>query len=250
MITKYGSYTHDQNSVGIRWQSEWMFDGFKRRCGEKLRLTLIGVLRSASQSELTTKIQALQQGYSQDYQDFTVFLDDGTTPTAHRVLNADSFGGVKVVSGPSFINGPWSGRPEYANQRTFYIVIQAERRYGTGLYSWKERLVIRGTGAPKWRYSPQIVGDAQKQTLQTSTTFHYRQEGVAVGHDDYPVPPGPLFPTIEHGDERVITFETPDLIVYGSQPRMPKTGWQYNMEATVTQGFTGFLLPTINPITP
>lgn len=247
MRAKYGDHWHATSEVGIRWETQWLFDTFRRRHGERLRVTIIGVLRADSQAQLTTKMQELRDGYNEDYKDFTLYLDDDTTPTNHQILNADTFGGVKVVAGPSYINGPWSGRPEYANQRTYYIVLQAERRYGTGLYAWKERLVIRGTGGPKWRYSPQIVGDAQLQILQTNTTFHYIQEGVAIGHDDYPVPPNPLFPGIEHQDERVITFETPQEIVYGSAPRMPSSQWKYVMEAIVSQGFSAFTLPTLNP---
>lgn len=247
MRAKYGSHWHDTSELGIRWESQWLFDAFRRRHGEVLRVTLIGVLRGDTPAEITTKMNTLRAAYANDYQDFTLFLDDNTTPTAHQILNADSFGGVKVVAGPSYLNGPWSGRPEYAGQRSYYIILQAERRYGTGLYSWKERLVIRGTGGAKWRYSPQITGDAQRQTLQTHTTFHYIQEGAAVGHDDYPVPPNPLFPSIEHEDERVITFETPQEIVYGSSPRMPSSQWRYTMEATVSQGFSAFVIPSINP---
>lgn len=247
MRAKYGSHWHAHSEVGIRWESQWLFDTFRRRHGEKIRITIVGVLRADSQAALTTAMQTLEAAYDNDYKDFKLYLDDGTTESAHVLLNSDTFGGVKVVAGPNYINGPWSGRPEYANQRTYFIVLQGERRYGTGLYSWKERLVIRGTGAPKWKYSPQMVGDPQAQTLQTSTSFHYIQEGAAIGHDDYPAPPGPLYPGIEHGDERVIIYETPQEQVYGSNPRLPTTQWKYIMEAVVSQGFSAFILPTLDP---
>lgn len=248
MRAKYGAHWHAHSEVGIRMERQWIFDGFNRRHGQKVRATIIGVLRADNQAGLITKMADLETAYDSDYQDFNFYLDDSTTETAIQINNADTFGGVKVVAGPNWINGPWSGRPEFANQKTYYIVLQAEIRYGFGLAAWKQRLVIRGTGAPKWKYSPQMVGDPQRQTLQTSTSFHYIQEGSAVGHDDYIQPPGPLFPDIEHGDERYVAFESPQEIVYGSPARMPTTQWKYFMEATVSQGFSAFVLPSIGTL--
>lgn len=249
MIFKKGSYSHDQNSVGLRVEFFSIFDQMKRRMGEKIRYTLVGVLRANSQSELTTKINALVAAYQTDYENVGMYLDDGTTPTSHTITNSATWGGVKVVAGPNFINGPWSGQPEYANQRTFYIVLEAETRSGSGTYAWKERLLIKGTGAAKWVYSPQQVGDPQFQTLQTSTSFWYVQEGTAVSHgESFIAPPGPLFPGAEHGDMREISYETGDDIVWDNatsslKTRQNRSSWKYYMEATVSQGFTAFILP-------
>lgn len=246
----YGSYDHGESGVGLRMEYQPIFDSFKRRAGEKIRIVGVGVLRADSQSELTAAIEALVLAYQQDYQDAQLYDNDGA-PTAHKLLNADMYGGVKVIQPPSFINGPWSGQPEYANQRTYTFALQGETRSGYGLAAWKERLVIKGTGAPKWKYSPQISGDPQLQILQTNTSFWYIQEGRAVGHDDYIAPPGPLFPGAEHGDLREITYETPSDIVYDDDTgsligRLPTTQWRYMMEATVSQGFTAFILPSMS----
>ena len=62
---------------------------------------------------------------------------------------------------PSYLNGPWTGRVEYSDRRMYQIGLRAEYRYGDvedSLYSYRERLLIKGTGSPKWRYSPQEVG--------------------------------------------------------------------------------------------
>lgn len=249
MIFKKGTYVHDQSSVGLRVEYFSIFDQMKRRMGEKVRFTLVGVLRATSQTELTTKIQDLFAAYQTDYEDIGLYLDNGTTPTAHVIDSSTTWTGVKVVSGPNFINGPWSGQPEYANQRTYFIVLEAETRSGSGTYAWKERLMIKGTGAPKWVYSPQQQGDPQQQTLQTNTSFWYIQEGSAVSHGtNFISPSNPLFPAAEHGDMREVQFETGDDMVWDNNlgsvvTRQNKTSWKYFMEATVSQGFSAFILP-------
>jgi hypothetical protein len=249
MIFQKGSYTHDMDSVALRAEYFAIFDTMKRRIGTKIRFTIIGVLRGASQSEVSSKISGLMDAYRTDYDNVILFTNDGGA-TPHAIYNVDTWGGTKVAAGPSFINGPWSGQPEYANQRTYFVVIEAETRStDAGNYAWKERLLIKGTGAPKWVYSPQQVGDPQYQILQTSTSFWYIQEGTAVSQgQDYIDPPNPLFPGIEHGDMREISFETGDDLAYDSTAgvvlaRQNKSSWKYFMEATVSQGFTPFIIP-------
>jgi hypothetical protein len=249
MIFRYGDYTHAAFSVALRAEYFSIFDQMKRRMGEKIRFSILGVLRGTDQADLTSKINDLFDAYQLDYKDATLFLADGVTETAHRIVSADTWGGVKVTVAPSFINGPWGGQPEYANQRTYYLVLEAETRLGSGTYAWKERLLIKGTGGAKWKYSPQQIGDPQLQTLQTSTSFWYIQEGSGVSHgSDFVSPPDPLFPTIEHGDMREVGFETGDDVIWDDDAsefviRQNKTTWKYFMEATTSQGFTAFILP-------
>lgn len=248
MIFKWGSYAHDPDTTMVRVSVQGIFDKFNRRMGDDIEYTIIGWLEGTpdadpevTRASLTTKIEAFKTAYNSDYEDFGLYLDDGTTATAHTVLNSETFGGTKVMS-YGFTNGPWTGRIEYLNRRTFYVVLRAQIRVGSGLYSWKERLTIRGTGAAKWRYSPKISGAPDAQTLQTHTSFWYVQEGQAVGREDWPAPADPLFPSIEHGEMRVRTFETADDIVVDNA-EMYGTTWQYFMEATTDQGFSAFIQP-------
>jgi len=245
MIFKYGSYAHEQAEVGVRAEYTSIFDTFRRRMGEKIRFTIIGVKRADTQAALITKLNALFTAYMEDYKDFGLYLDDGVTPTNMVVSNAATFGGVKVVVPPSMINGPWSGRPEFANQKTYYFVLEAETRVGEGIYAWKQRLVVKGTGGPKWRYSPRQVGDPQVQTLQTNTSFWYIQTGANIGRKDYYPAEAPLFPSIEHGEMREVGYDSAREIRYPGEAELFGTDWKYFMEATVSQGFTSFLLPTL-----
>lgn len=254
MIFKYGSYAHDQDEVMVRTSVQGIFDKFNRRMGDMIEYTIVGVKQVADNADpevtkanLTSALQSLTDAYDVDYQDIGLYHDNGSTLTRHVVTNAETFGGIKVVVPPSFINGEWTGRIEYLNRRTYYLVLRAEIRVGEGLYSWNERVTIRGTGGPKWRYSPQEVGVPQAQTLQTVTTFWYVQEGECVGRLDWENPADPLYPVIEHGEMRVRTFETAkDIVVGGAE--MFSTSWKYFMEATLDQGFNAFDVPSVSPL--
>lgn len=252
MIFKYGSYSHDQDEVMVRTSKTAVMDRFRRRMGEVTEYTIFGVAKvpdnvgghAATQADLTAKLIGLREAYALDYQNFGLYLDDGTTPTEHVVMNADTFDGVKVVVPPSFINGPWTGRIEYLNRRTYFLVIRTETRTGSGLYEWNERVTIRGTGGEKWAYSGQETGSPQRQGLQALTTYQYIQEGSCIGRQDWEAPPGPLFPLIEHGPQRVHVFESAkDISIQGAE--MYGTGWRYVMEAIVTQDMNAFAIPTV-----
>ena len=251
MIFQYGGYSHDQDEVMVRTSVQGIFDKFNRRMGAMVEYTIVGVKQvpddpdpEVTQSNLTSALEALADAYSMDYQNFGLYQDGGG-PTQHTVLNIDTFGGTKVVVPPSFMNGPWTGRIEYLNRRMYYLVLRAEFRVGSGLYSWNERITIKGTGGPLWRYSPREAGEPQGQVLQTATSFWYVQEGENVGRLDWEPPADPLYPSIEHGEMRVRTFETAkDVVVGGAE--MFGTSWKYFMEAVTSQGFSAFVLPSIN----
>lgn len=256
MIFKYGSYSHDQDEVLVRVSVDAIMDKFMRRMGEQIEFTIIGVKKvsdgatpALTQASLTTALQSLTDAYNVDYQDFGLYLNDGTTATRHKVLNAETFGGVKVVKPPTFMNPPWGGRTEYLNSRMYYVVLRAEIRVGTGLYAWDQKITIKGTGGAKWRYSPREVGDPEAQTLQTSTSFWYIQEGSAVGREGYVLPDDPLFPGIEHEEERILVYESPKDIRVGNDPEMFVCSWRYMMEATTDQGFTAHEVPTVEALT-
>jgi hypothetical protein len=252
VIFKYGSYAHSLNEVMLRTSVQGIFDKFNRRMGSTVEWTILGVKQVAdqatpalTQAALTTALGTMETAYQSDYQNAILYLPDGTTATQHQLLNAGTFGGVKVVVPPSYVNGPWTGRIEYLNRRTYFIVLRAEFRTGTGYYSWKERLMIKGNGGAKWRLSPQEVGVPQYQVLQTATRFLYVQQGESIGRATYVTPSAVLFPSVEHGDERELHYETPDDMRYGSSPEMYPLAWKYVMESATVQTFAGFVLPTL-----
>jgi hypothetical protein len=254
MIFQYGAYSHDADEVMVRTSVQWIVDKFNRRMGEVIEYTIIGVKKVAddpdpevTKQNLTDALFDLTEAYNVDYQDFGMYHDDGVTPTRHIVFNEETFGGTKVVTPPSFINGPWGGRVEYTNTRTFFLVLRAEIRVGDGLYSLKQKLTVKGTGGLKWRYSPKISGSPDAQILQTATSFWYIQEGEAIGRTTFPVPADLLYPSIEHGEMRTIEYtDAQDIVVGGAE--MYGTSWSYAMEATVAQGFSAFVVPLVEAI--
>lgn len=246
MRAKYGTYWHDRNELAVRMEYRAKFDTFQRRIGEDIRVTIIGRKKANSQAALTTALNNLFNAYQSDYLDFVLYLDDDVTPTNRILINSGTFGGVKVIAGPNMLDGKgiWGQRPDYAGQAAYYIVLGASTRVGSGQYAYQERLLIKGTGAAKWRYSPQITGAPQSQILQDQTSFWYIQEGSAVGRDAYLSPNAPLYPGIEHADMREIIYESPRDIVVGDQ-ELFGTRWKYFMEATTAQGFSSFVIPTV-----
>jgi hypothetical protein len=250
VIFKYGNYAHDNCECGLRVAATAIMDGYRRRMGTIFEYTIVGVKIVPTQATpdqtkalLTTALQSLEAAYAVDNQNCGLYLPDGVTATAHVLTSANTFGGVKVIQPPTYIEGPWTGQIEYLNRRSYSIVLRAEVRTGTGVHSYRERLTIKGNGGPRWRYSPQEVGDPQKQTLQTATTFFYIQEGQAIGRQAYPTPPAPLFPTLEHGPLRELAYDSPQDLNAAGNPEMYPISWKYVQEATVSQLFPGFLPP-------
>lgn len=240
----YGAYTHDLNEVALRTATQAIKDRFGRRMGEKHQWVLAGILRADTKAALNTKIQGLETAYASDNVDWTLKVDG--VETAHKILNSSTFGGTRVVSPPFYPNNmPWAGRAEFALQRSYVIVLECEVRVGTGLYAHRERMLIKGTGGQKWRYSPQLVGSPHQQSLQTATSIMYVQTGMSVGRASFPSPSSPLYPSIEHEDMREIEYEGPMDIAFGGDVELFKTTWKYFMEAIAPQSFTGFVLPTI-----
>ena len=248
MILKWGKHAHSQDEVGIKIEYKSIFDKFDRRIGDIQEWHIIGAVIGTSQANLTTLLAALESAYSSDYLDLTMFLNDGTTSTQHRLKNSDTFGGTHVAFF-GYIEGPWKMQLEYANRRTFYIVIRAEIRTGGGNYAWKERMSVKGTGGQKFRYMPSLNASPELQVLQQSSTYFYVQQGVAIGRHGHVVPPGPLVPSIEHLEQRKITYDTPKEIRVNDS-ELYTTTWQYVMEGTtaafqVNPGKDPFSWPSI-----
>lgn len=244
MILKWGDYTHGLNEVGVRISRRSIFDTFGRRMGEVEDWNILGAVLQNSQANITAALSSLEAAYNTSHQDLILYLADGSTPTQHKLLNSECFGGTNCT-GFGYIDGPWKMRTEYANRRTFWASVRGERRVGTGLYAWKESMTVKGTGGPKWRFMPQLLGVPIAQTLQTDTTYYYVQEGMAIGREAYIAPPGPVYPGIEHLEMREVRYITPKDIRYPNNYELWTTTWRYVMEATNNMGFSAFTNPVV-----
>ena len=244
MKLTWGSYDHDDDSVGVKIRYQSTFDKFGRRIGEVQEWHIIGAIIGTDQADLKTKLASLEQAYNTDYKNLILYHNDGTTQSQHKLTNNTTFGGTHVHFF-GYIEGPWKMQLEYANRRTFHIVIRGETRVGTGLYAWQERLIIKGTGGQKFRYMPSLNAVPELQVLQQSTTFFYVQKGSAIGRKGYPIIPTAVFPKIEHLEQRKVIKDTPkDIRVNGAELYLIQ--WEYVMEATTLQSLSNFTLPKVN----
>jgi len=246
MIFKWGLYAHGQDEIGVKIRKRGIFDSFGRRMGTIEEWHIVGNIKGTSQVDITTKLAALELAYDTDYKDAVIYLNDGATETQHKIDNSKTFGGVHVVDF-GYISGPWKMRTEYANKRTFYIVLRAEHRTGTGIYSYHERLVQNGTGASKWAMMHSLNALPIAQNLNAYTSVKYVQQGVAVGRTAYPAPPAAMWSAWVHGDLTKIEYLTPEDLRWGTGPILQNTqqdkfgiSWTYVMEAPVAGIFGGF----------
>ena len=244
MKLKWGSYNHDDDSVGVKIRYQSTYDKFGRRIGEVQEWHIIGAIIGTDQADLKTKLASLEEAYNTDYKNLVLYHNDGTTESQHTLTNNSTFGGTHVHFF-GYIEGPWKMQLEYANRRTFHIVIRGETRVGTGLYAWREQLTTVGTGGQKFRYMPSLNAVPELQIIQQSTTFTYEQEGVAIGRTSHPAVPAPVFPSIEHVESRVIQKHTPKEIRVGGA-ELYLIQWKYVMEATTSQKLLSFTLPGVS----
>lgn len=224
MYLQYGNYRHTPNECTISISRRSLLTEQKIMYAYIETWQIIGRLQSTDVESVTAAIQALAAGYAIPYQDLGLFKDDGT-PTDHMLTNADSNGGVLVVSPPMF---PEGRNAEYSTFRNYSITLEAEYPYiGMGrLLSWAETLSFRGTAGRLWGYLPTINGEPERQLFREQTSMHVTQAGQATGLDAYPLPAGPIWPSLEHEEQRTIILELP-----ATRSRLRTVTWNYVFES-------------------
>lgn len=232
MQLKYRNHEHADDEVGVTMKQETLWSERGRAHATRHTWTIQGqLIGNATQAEITTAIQALEDAYSVDGGDLTLYLSDGTTVSAHRLRSRDTIGGVKIVQRPSFPKGDGA---EYAAgcMRTYEIVAQADFPiWSENLLAWHQAFSIRGiAGAEKWVLVPTLNGSWQRQTVNARTPMFVIQKGFAVGQFRYPIPAAPLFSAVfEHGEQRLIDKDDPQRI--GTDLTNYRINWQYTFES-------------------
>jgi hypothetical protein len=199
-IWKYGSYAHPPSEVNLAKMSiSYQLSPRGRRMERIDTLHLYGQFCEDSQADVLTRIDELINAYSFDYVDAGLYLDDGVTLTKHKLVNADSVSGVRVL------HRSWDGSPEeLATTRTFDIVLQATYPdTETQLVAWQETVEILGTTGPRYDIVDTYFGPLAIQTA-AATAQRIVQSGSSVGYSGYVLPPPPLYPTFEHVDRRTV----------------------------------------------
>jgi len=245
------AYEHDENEVGFRLEYRSIFDTFHRRMGQISTWHIVGVKQAASQSALTSALNALEAAYLVDFGNITL-KDNAGLNTTHLEVNSNSFSGVQVAHF-GYPGGPWNMNTEYGSggacKRTFYIVMTSEVRFGAAgsVYAFRERVRQIGTGGPKRRYMGSFTGVPELQTLRSQTPIRFAQEGFVIGRGVAVAAPSPITALgNEFVDERVVEVGTPmDIRVNGSD--LYRTDYRYVFEATSASAYS-FNSYTINPL--
>lgn len=224
MYCKFGTYQHPDNEAIVT-----SFDVRRTHSArgvpdiETRTVTIRGVLipSSPSQTQITTDINTLLAAYVTGNKDFG-FYDDSNNLTPHKLINADSIGGVRIIKKPSFPEGDGA---EYATQRTYEIILEADYRATVGLLSFTESTSITGTGAAKvvWRHC--INAPPVPQQVYPATSVKGTQRGEEVRSDGFANAPGRLFGG-EHGDRRGVQKSISD----DRGRKIYRTTWNYNFE--------------------
>lgn len=232
MILKYGTYAHANNEVwfSISKRAQHSPIGFSQHVN--VTWTINGVLKGDSTSDLTSKMQALENAYSSDFKDLIFYDNDGTTELHHSLRNNQSIKGIQVKAFNWLSGNPgvWGSGTEYVNRRSYQIVVSADvLDSGSNLLEWHEGLQLVGDGGPKWVVMGALRGPVQIQEVQEITPYRVIQSGYAYGHLAPPTPPAPIWPFALHGDQKVEEILTPDLGVnvntrYGIR-------WRYMFES-------------------
>jgi len=194
MILRYGNYSHDdcEAKIAIQRRSSLTRANVPFSYTEQWAIELLVV--GDDVTDVTTKLLAIEAAYKIRGVDCRLLTSAGGA-TAHKMLHADTIGGVRVVSLPSYPTGEGA---EYTTYRTVTIVLEADFPInpgdpGTQFLDWQETVETFG-GGPLLGYTAPINGVPVRQTIRQRTTFKATQSGSAVGYLGYPAIPGPLFP--------------------------------------------------------
>lgn len=230
MYVTFGSYRHPSNECNLTsFESITRYSERNRRMTTKQRMHISGELIYTGQAALAPRIAELIDAYAIEDQTLCLWHDDGTQ-TRHRLessaQNANNISGVKIA----YRSWPKGEPEEYATARTFYIIAEATYRDLDGeLIDYHDRVRIRGTTGPRRRFMEFATGPARAQITNQSTLQEIVQEGYAVGFDGWPLGfvPGPIWPTNELVDERVIDHAAPSYA--GAAFTHYRTNWRYVM---------------------
>lgn len=224
MIVEYNGNQFANNEVELTISKRPIYSPRGFRIGTRETYAMVGFLHGSTQAAVTSAINDRRNWLATNGGDFKFLLDDGTTETAHVLLNADTIGGV-VVTGHNFPEGTGA---EYSTFRTWAATIEGTRQETENqLLAFQETITSTG-GGDRFVFLQTLTGLPQKQTVAQQTPYQTVQAGSALGFQGYPLPPGPIWPAAEHIDRRSIILRGPvaqrfDYVNYG-------VDWSYTFE--------------------
>jgi hypothetical protein len=197
-----------------------------RRIGNTVTMYLMGEIVGTG-SDLLTSCRALIDQFRNDYGDAVLALDDGTL-TPHQLTNSNSVSGVRVI------HRSWSkgDAAELATTRTYSVALQADYDdCEDQIVFWTETLKYVGNTGPRFDIIDTFNGPVSVLTAQF-TAQRIVQYGRAIGYSAHPLPPGSLFPSYEHQDQREVELVSGQN--QGQAARFFETRWVYRHTSNVS----------------
>ncbi len=239
MYLKYGDYQHASDDATPFITREGVYSDAGILWAIRERWQIEGMAFGSSVSALTTTPSQIEAAYLQNGKDLALYENDGTQ-TIHRLINADCYGGTKVVGGVSYQNNSVLKNAEYVTYRTYTVVVEGllPISAGTGLIEFGETIQFSG-GGPVWCYLPVITGVPQQQLLRQQSPVRAVQSGRMLRTLlPWPTPPNPIWPAAEHRELRQVEHRSPRRMgkhgtIYYTQY---ETLWTYHFEAMTLVG--------------
>lgn len=215
MYFKFRDFVHDANEVDLTmFQQEQVYSPRNKYVFLRKTMTIQGHFCVSGQSNIRSKLQALEEVYLSDLVASAGLYHDDGTPSAHFLDDKSSLNGVRVMA----LDYPKDEGGEYDTGRSYRIVLQADylnpRLLESHIWSWEETISMHGAGGPSWEMIPQFVGPPVKQINAMLTPQRFIQSGQSVGVTMHVTPfnvlppNGILFPEYEHGDRRIMEYGT------------------------------------------
>lgn len=227
-----GGYTHDDNSV---WISPLVIRRVPSQRGRNMLLQhrwgVHGVLVGTSQSNLTSKIAALETGYRNITGD-VLLKDNSGTNSAHTITYANTVNGIRAsITYPgSFAAAGWGSGSEYTYIRYFVAQIEADVLSiddNILLYHQTMQFSLGGSG---YKVMEAFTGPPQVQFTKQQSKFWGIQRGMAIGAFINPNPADPLVGVPTDPDRSWVDYGTPQ--IQGSLRNIGfPTRWSYYFES-------------------
>lgn len=199
-----------------------------------------GEILADTQAEITTAIRALESAYNRDGGDAILFLPDGTTQSAHRLLSRDTIGGVRS----SWVHYPDGDGVEYVNGRKWMLTLTAEypglQQNDSSIQTYDSAVSIVGDGGQEFVVRKTRNTKPVRQLVSRFTPVLATQQGQATAYGTWPQPDPPIWPQWYVNSRSTVTRTNPQQTGSGSNAFLQSytTTWSYQFESPVP--LTGF----------
>jgi hypothetical protein len=197
MILQYGAYPHQPAECHFDVDKSKTFDPDGVAISFVETWNVRGRIEGSSRADLTAKLQALEAAYSVDGHNLTLFDIDGTTPTIHRMVSANSLYGVQITR----FGYEDSNNAEYSTFRNYSYTAQVEYLLNPSgptagfNNSYQSSISYVGNGGANFIVKPMRNGSPVKQIISDQTPVQVTQTGSVTNRVAQPSADAPIYGT-------------------------------------------------------